>query len=82
MQHASHPAIMRQLRQVRGQIDSILGMFAEGRPCTELAQQLQSIESIIHGAKRKLIQDHMEHCIGDMGAEQAMREFKSLAKYL
>jgi DNA-binding FrmR family transcriptional regulator len=67
---------------VRGQIDSILGMFAEGRSCTDLAQQLQSVESIIHTAKRTLIQDHMEHCIGGMGVEQAMREFKALAKYL
>jgi DNA-binding FrmR family transcriptional regulator len=82
MQHASHPNIIRRLKQVRGQIDSILGMFAEGRSCTDLAQQLQSVESVIHTAKRTLIQDHMEHCIGDMGAEQAMREFKALAKYL
>jgi uncharacterized protein len=82
MQHASHPHIVRQLKQVRGQIDSILGMFAEGRSCTDLAQQLQSAESIIHTAKRTLIQDHMEHCIGGMGVEQAMREFKALAKYL
>jgi len=82
MQHASHPTIARQLRQVRGQLDSILGMFAEGRSCMDLAQQLQSVESIIHTAKRALIQDHMEHCLGSLGVEQAMREFKSLAKYL
>jgi DNA-binding FrmR family transcriptional regulator len=67
---------------VRGQIDSILGLIAEGRSCMDLAQQLQSVESIIHTAKRTLIQDHMAHCIGDMGAEQAMRAFKALAKYL
>jgi hypothetical protein len=39
MQHASHPNIIRQLKQVRGRIDSILGMFAEGWLCTDLAQQ-------------------------------------------
>jgi len=82
MQHTSHPHIVRQLKQVRGQIDSILGMFAAGRSCTDLAQQLQSIESIIHTAKRTLIQDHMEHCVGSMAVEQAMREFKALVKYL
>jgi DNA-binding FrmR family transcriptional regulator len=78
MQHASHPLIVRQLKQVRGQIDSILGMFLEGRSCTGLGQQLQSLKSIIHTAKRTLIQDHMEH----MGVEQAMHEFKALAKCL
>jgi hypothetical protein NreA len=88
MQHGSHPHIVGRLKQVRGQIDSILAMFADGRSCLDLAQQLQSVESIVHAAKRTLIQDHMEHCIGDavsdgaMEPEQAMREFKSLAKYL
>jgi DNA-binding FrmR family transcriptional regulator len=63
-------------------------MFTEGRSCLELAQQLQAVESVIHNAKRTLIQDHMEHCIGDgagvggMSAEQALREFRSLSKYL
>jgi DNA-binding FrmR family transcriptional regulator len=46
------------------------------------------VESIIHQAKRTLIQDHMEHCIGDgvgeggMNPHEALREFKALAKYL
>ena len=54
----------------------------------ELAQQLQAVESTIHGAKRTLIHDHMEHCIGDavanggMTGKQALSEFKTLAKYL
>jgi DNA-binding FrmR family transcriptional regulator len=63
-------------------------MFAEGRSCVELAQQLEAVESIIHATKRTLIQVHMEHCIGDavgdggMSARQALAEFKALSKYL
>lgn len=88
MRHASHPEIAKRLKQAHGQLGSVLTMFADGRSCTELAQQLQAVESVIHNAKRTLIQDHMEHCIGDavgeggMGAEQALREFKALSKYL
>ena len=54
----------------------------------ELAQQLQAAESIVHLAKRALIQDHMEHCItdaasqGGKAAREAMAEFKTLSKYL
>jgi DNA-binding FrmR family transcriptional regulator len=39
-------------------------------------------------SKQTLIHDHMEHCIGDalgeggLSAEQALREFKTLSKYL
>lgn len=88
MQHASHPQIVKSLKQAQGQLTSILTMFTEGRSCLELAQQLQAVESIVHTAKRTLIHDHMEHCIGDAvgagakTAKRALSEFKSLSKYL
>jgi DNA-binding FrmR family transcriptional regulator len=88
MKHPTHPEIIKRLKQAQGQLASVLAMFADGRSCTDLTQQLQSVESIIHMAKRTLIQDHMEHCIGDgvgeggMSPDQALREFKALAKYL
>jgi len=88
MKHTTHPDIIKRLKQAQGQLASVLAMFADGRSCTDLTQQLQSVESIIHLAKRTLIQDHMEHCIGDsireggISPEQALREFKTLAKYL
>lgn len=88
MKHASHPEIIRRLRQAHGQIASVIKMFEDERSCLELAQQLQAVESIIHSAKRTLIQDHMEHCIADAAVEdaesakQALNEFKSLSKYL
>ena len=88
MKHASHPDIIAKLKQAQGQIGSIIAMMTEGRSCMELAQQLQAAESIIHLAKRSLIQDHMEHCIADAASEggkaarQALTEFKTLSKYL
>ena len=88
MKHASHPDIIAKLKQAQGQTGSIIAMMTEGRSCMELAQQLQAAESIIHLAKRSLIQDHMEHCIADAASEggkaahQALTEFKTLSKYL
>ena len=88
MRHQSHPDVIKRLRQAHGHLATILTMFEENRSCPELAQQLQAVESTIHNAKRALIQDHMEHCIGDardngeMDGDQALREFKALAKYL
>ena len=88
MHHTSHPEIIKRLKQAQGQLASILTMMADSRPCVDLAQQLQAVESIIHTAKRTLIHDHMEHCIGDaigaggISGTQALREFKILAKYL
>lgn len=88
MKHTTHPEIVKRLKQAQGQLASILAMFADGRSCADLAQQLQAVESVIHLAKRTLIQDHMEHCIvngvgqGGMNPDQALHEFKALAKYL
>ena len=88
MKHASHPDIVKRLKQAQGQLASILKMFEEGRSCLELAQQIQAVESVVHAAKRTLIQDHMEHCLGDaaagdeISARQALSEFKALSKYL
>ena len=88
MQHESHRALILRLKQAQGQLEALLSMFADGRSCLDLAQQLQAVESIVHNTKRTLIQDHMEHCIGDavleggMASENALREFKTLAKYL
>lgn len=66
-------------------------MIEAGRPCTELAQQLHAVESAISNAKRELVHDHIEHCLGnggggggagEMNSGTALGEFKLLAKYL
>ena len=86
--HASHPTILKRLKRAHGHLASVIGMIEAGRPCTELAQQLHAVESAIANAKRQLIHDHIEHCLGDgvgtgdVPATFALGEFKQLAKYL
>jgi len=88
MKHASHPEIVTRLKRAHGHLASVVAMMAEGRSCVDLAQQLQAVESAISNAKRELIQDHIEHCLGDglasgeMDGKAALQEFKALAKYL
>ena len=88
MKHASHPDIIKRLKRAEGHLRSLIGMIEAHRPCLELAQQLHAIERAIANAKRELIHDHMEHCLGDgvqageMDTQTALREFKLLSKYL
>jgi DNA-binding FrmR family transcriptional regulator len=88
MKHASHPEILKRLKRAHGHLAAVITMLSEGRPCLDLAQQIHAVESAISNAKRELIQDHMEHCLGDgigsgeMNSRSALREFKALAKYL
>lgn len=88
MAHQADPEIRRGLTQARGHIDSILSMLTDDRSCVDLAQQLQAVESTVRKVKRALVEDHMKHCIADaaksgsISADEALRQFKMLAKYL
>ena len=88
MRHASHPEIIARLKRAEGHLGSVLAMFAEGRGCVDLAQQLHAVENAIANAKRALIHDHIEHCLedsangGGMEANAAIRDIKALTKYL
>jgi uncharacterized protein len=88
MKHRSHPDIVKRLKRAHGHLAGVIAMIDEGRPCVELAQQLHAVESAITNAKRELIHDHMEHCLGegmgsgDVSSKTALSEFKTLAKYL
>jgi len=52
MQHQNHPNIVRRLRRAEGHLQTIIAMIEKGRPCLELAQQLQAIENAIDNAKK------------------------------
>ena len=87
MKHDSHPDVIKRLKRANGHLASVIKMIEEGRPCVELAQQLFAVESAITNAKRELIQDHIEHCLGEdihegHDANTTLSEFKILARYL
>ena len=83
-----HPAIVKRLKRADGHLRMIIEMIEKGRPCHQLAQQLQAVESAIENAKKALIHDHISHCLeGTLKApgkagRAAMREFQSIARYL
>jgi uncharacterized protein len=88
MHHQSYPDIIKRLKRAEGHLRSIVTMMEEGRPCTELAQQLHAVEKAVGNAKRELIHDHVDHCLADAvggdakATSAALAEFKALTKYL
>jgi len=83
--HTSHPAIIKRLNRANGHLRSIAAMIEEGRPCVDIAQQLQAVENAIASAKRALINDHIDHCLvhaeeGD-GPQHAIDQFRAISKY-
>lgn len=86
IRHASHADAARRLKRAHGHLAAVIAMIESGRPCLDLAQQLAAVEKAITAAKRTLIQDHIDHCldraIEDGKAEEALGEFRAIAKFL
>jgi DNA-binding FrmR family transcriptional regulator len=88
MHHHSHPDIINRLKRANGHLNKIIAMIEEGKPCLEVAQQLQAVYAAIGSAKQVFVHDHIEGCIehGDTDtpadAKQKMRELKEITKYL
>lgn len=86
--HNSHPAIVKRLKRAGGHLAKVVEMIEAGRPCLDIATQLQAVESAIAQAKRTLVQDHLDHCLdaamGGLSAERRgpIDEFKQIAKFL
>lgn len=86
--HSSHPAIVKRLKRAEGHLRSVVAMIEAGRPCLELAQQLHAVEKAIGQAKKTLIRDHLDHCLGDAaqalpaGQQRSIEEFKEITKHL
>jgi uncharacterized protein len=86
--HDTHPAVIKRLRRAGGHLASVIQMLEEGKPCLDVAQQLQAVEKAITQAKKTLIQDHLDHClegmVGTPGAQQqaSLDEFRQITKYL
>ena len=88
MKHESHPDIVKRLKRANGHLASVIAMIEGGRSCVELAQQLHAVENAVTNAKRELIHDHIDHCLGDeepssrTGDQPALQDLRKLAKYL
>jgi hypothetical protein NreA len=87
-QHQTHPDVIKRLKRAAGHLAGVIEMIEAGRPCLDLAQQLQAVESAIANAKRTLIHDHLDHCletmVGAVARDQRapIDEFKQITKYL
>jgi DNA-binding FrmR family transcriptional regulator len=86
--HATHPEVLKRLKRAHGHLKSIIAMLEEDRGCLEIAQQLLAVEKAVGNAKRALVHDHIDHCLertvrdGSLSADDAVREFKEITKYL
>ena len=79
--HASHPGVVKRLKRADGHLRHVIDMIEEGRDCADVTMQLQAVEKAVTAAKRTLIHDHIDQCLG-VGGESGLVEMKALAKLL
>lgn len=86
--HETHPDVLKRLKRAEGQLRSVREMIEAGRPCLQVAQQLQAAASAVHEAKKTFINDHLDHCLDEaVGRDGRTRraqlgEFKAITRYL
>jgi DNA-binding FrmR family transcriptional regulator len=80
--HASHPALIARLKRADGHLRAVIDMIEAGKPCLEIAQQMQAVEKAVANAKRALIHDHMDHCLDAEHSAADRDELKVISRYL
>jgi len=80
--HATHPALIARLKRADGHLRAVIDMIEVGKPCLEIAQQLQAVEKAVVNAKRALIHDHLDHCLGADHSPADRDELKTISRYL
>lgn len=86
--HPSPDDIVKRLKRAQGHLGNVIAMTQDGRPCSEVAQQLHAVEKAIAAAKKALIHDHLGHCLDDAlksrkaNAAQLVDGMREVVKYL
>ena len=80
--HATHPALIARLKRADGHLRAVIEMIEAGKPCLEIAQQLQAVEKAVVNAKRALIHDHLDHCLDADHSPADRDELKTISRYL
>ena len=85
--HQSHGGVVGRLKRAGGHLRKVIQMIEDERPCADVAQQLQAIESALRSAKQVYIRDHIDHCMDEhvkdgAAAAAVLGEFKQITKYL
>lgn len=87
-EHLSHPEVINRLKRANGHLTKIIDMIEQGRPCVEIAQQMQAVYAAIGNAKTLFVHDHIDGCIeqadntSPSATKKTIQELKDITKYL
>jgi len=69
-----------QLKRIRGQVDGLIRMYENERPCIEIAQQITAARNSLSRVARDVLSNAADQCIRDKDQKQLNLILKELLK--
>lgn len=66
--------IIRHLRRIEGQVRGLQRMVQETRACDEILPQIMAVKAALDRVTTDLVQDNLESCFEQYGADEAKRK--------
>lgn len=54
--------VLTRLKRARGQLDGVIGMIEDGRPCTDVVTQLAAVSKALDRAGFKVVATGLRQC--------------------
>lgn len=70
----SKTAIVNRLKRARGQLDGVLAMIEDDRPCADIVTQLAAVSKALDRAGFKIISTELQECMADGRISEANQD--------
>lgn len=67
---ADQAAVLRLLKNARGQIDGIIKMVEEDRYCMDISQQVMAADAMLRRINKEILSAHLKHCVEHAESDQ------------
>lgn len=81
MQGSKKDPVIASLNRIRGQVDGIIKMYEEERPCVEIAQQLAAVRNSVGSVARDILTSEAGVCSRQENRQQLNLVLKELLRY-
>lgn len=68
---ASRLAVINRLKRARGQLDGVIAMIEDERPCADVVMQLAAVSKALDRAGFKIISTELQECMAGGGLSEA-----------
>lgn len=85
---ADKESLLKRMRRLEGQVRGIAKMIETDRYCIDVLTQVSAASSALQGVARKLLEDHLAHCVkhamltDDEEAKAKLKEVNEAVKRL